>query len=289
MSGARTDRDEPHREKHQQRPPRRPSRSAATRPRPPPKRMRARRPVGAAARSRPTSAATTVIRRMSRLRMWLISCATTPCSSSRLRRRAGRPSTAIDACAGSAAGRERVRIRSGMTYARGRRDAGRDGHLLDDVLELAVAQPVVFGGRLADAILDGLRVGRAEHGAVAVLSCSTTPAAADRRARRSCAIGTYTCASPTTKMSKPRPRTSEERDEHRHHQPRAPAIRRPAAREGSRPDLRLAHATSRRSGTWRSAASGDLEELGRREAEHGRKHVRRERLRAMLNFVAMSL
>ena len=97
-----------------------PRSSPRSRRRAPPPHIIPRRAQSASSATAPTSAATIVITRTSRLRMWLISWATTPCSSSRSSVSSRPRVTASDACSGSRPVANAFGSASGTTYTCGR-------------------------------------------------------------------------------------------------------------------------------------------------------------------------
>ena len=173
----------------------------------------------------PSSAATSVIFRMSRFRTCAISWAITPWSSSRFIVPSRPVVTAIEACSGSRPVANAFGIRLVDQVDPRHRQAGRDRHLRDDVHE-----PLGLGGGVLGRYRP--REARGEDGPVA-------EAVADpRRARfRSSAAplaaigrgsgtppGRTTAAAPRTKRSKPSPMNAEQRDEARDQEPRVAPV-----------------------------------------------------------------
>ena len=133
----------------------------------PPPHIMPRRAQSDSSATAPTSAATIVISRTSRLRMWLISCAMTPCSSSRSSVSSSPRVTAIDDLLGTAPGRERVRIRIRHDVDGRPRKPRRDRHLVDDVRELPELELQIGVAARRRDFVDRLRRRRQQHRAIA--------------------------------------------------------------------------------------------------------------------------
>ena len=103
-----------------------------------------------------------MLSRMSPLRMWLNSCATTPCNSSRGKRFQSAAGHSDDGVVRTASGGEGVDGGVGSQINLRRGDSGRDGHFVHDIDESALQR--VAGGRRNESSAHRLGDGRAAAG-----------------------------------------------------------------------------------------------------------------------------
>ncbi len=192
----------------------------------------------------------------------------------------------MEACSGSRPVANALGSESGIDVHPGLRQARRDAHLLDDVVELADFVGVVRAGCAGEGAIEGHRAGGEQHRAVSGVVAGQSRHAADPE-RGQTADGERELAFADVKHVEAEPQKHEKPDEGNHDRPGAPTVRRLLFVEIPRQTYFLIERST--AGTCRSVASVISNSSDGLKPNAEANMLEGKVCWAVLNVVAMSL